>query len=131
MNNKCFNVAGRIKARPESYPGTIADTIPQLHYTRIPVSSLLEATTARFTHFTKTTFPSLQQSALQQSHTCIFINNYFDFVRARNWFEKMEVEYAAMSEYTSDSDISRARSDFFHGRFPYLLVTERFHFFRR
>ncbi len=33
--------------------------------------------------------------------------------------------------YTEPSDISRARTDFYHGRVRYILMTERFHYFRR
>jgi U3 small nucleolar RNA-associated protein 25 len=59
------------------------------------------------------------------------VPSYFDFLRLRNWFDAQEISFAAISEYTSDADVSRARSDFYHGRKQYLLITERFHFFRR
>ena len=35
------------------------------------------------------------------------------------------------SEYADDADIARARSEFFTGHAPLLLLTERFHYFRR
>lgn len=33
--------------------------------------------------------------------------------------------------YCSDGDISRARSKFFHSQKSFLLITERFHFYKR
>jgi U3 small nucleolar RNA-associated protein 25 len=41
------------------------------------------------------------------------------------------VSYAALSEYSSNSEISRARTQFFKGKRAFLIVTERFHFYRR
>lgn len=35
------------------------------------------------------------------------------------------------SEYADDADVARARSEFFTGHAPLLLLTERFHYFRR
>jgi U3 small nucleolar RNA-associated protein 25 len=75
--------------------------------------------------------PALKESALFQTHTCIVVPSYFDFVRVKNWFEKSEISYAALSEYTSNDDVSRARTEFCHGRDQFLIITERFHFFRR
>ena len=37
----------------------------------------------------------------------------------------------SINEYTTGSDIGRARLSFFEGKADYLLVTGRFHFFRR
>lgn len=86
--------------------------------------------------------PMLKRSVLLQSKTCIFIPSYFDYLRLRRWFtdneEKNEgfgsedgVTFTSLCEYTSPPAISRARSEFFNGKHKILLVTERFHFFRR
>ena len=74
---------------------------------------------------------NVKQSALLQSHTLIFIPNYFDFTRVRSFFKEEMIPFAKLSEYTSNPDISRARGDFFHGRVGFLLMTERFHFYKR
>jgi len=42
-----------------------------------------------------------------------------------------QVLFVAVSEYTPQDDVSRARGDFFHGRARVLLTTERFHFYNR
>lgn len=42
-----------------------------------------------------------------------------------------KISYAGISEYSSNSEISRARTLFFKGKKNFLVVTERFHFYRR
>lgn len=65
----------------------------------------------------------------------IVIPSYFDFVRVRNFFKEFEsqedITYAAISEYSEIPEVTRARGDFFHSRVQFLIVTERFHFYRR
>lgn len=58
--------------------------------------------------------------------------SYFDFLRVQDYMDKMEdLDFEGISEYSSNSDISRARNAFLAGKLPILLMTERFHFFRR
>lgn len=67
-----------------------------------------------------------------RSNTIVVIPSYFDFVRVVNYLRKAElVTFAAISEYSSNQEISRARTSFFKGKKAFLLVTERFHFYRR
>jgi U3 small nucleolar RNA-associated protein 25 len=73
----------------------------------------------------------LRESASAHSHILIFVASYLDFVRLRNWFDKQEESFEYICEYSSAKEISRARTEFFHGRVRYLIVTERYHFFRR
>ncbi|POW07325.1 hypothetical protein PSHT_09983 [Puccinia striiformis] len=62
----------------------------------------------------------------------IFIPNYFDYIRLINLFRSIEdIKFASISEYSSTSEISAARSSFFNKHVSFLLVTERFHFFNR
>ena len=62
---------------------------------------------------------------------CIFISSYFDFVQIRNRFNEIGLSFASLHDFSSDADISRARSWFFHGQVKYLLITERFVFYKR
>jgi len=41
------------------------------------------------------------------------------------------VSFTVCCEYTSNSEVSRARSHFFHGEKRFLLITERFYFYKR
>jgi U3 small nucleolar RNA-associated protein 25 len=60
------------------------------------------------------------------------VPSYFDFVRVTNHLRDMEnLDFAAISEYSSNQEISRARTSFFKGKKAFLVITERFHFYRR
>ena len=133
-NQLChFNMAGRVKNRIDTTSGSLTAVIPRVQhiFNRINSDSFKGVIDARFKHFTEKTLPVLKQSTILQSHTCIMIPSYFDFLKVKQWFTKQEISHTALSEYTSNADVSRARSDFFHGRKHFLLITERFHFFRR
>jgi hypothetical protein len=39
--------------------------------------------------------------------------------------------FTSCCEYSRGSEVSRGRSNFFHGRVPFMLYTERAHFFHR
>jgi len=89
----------------------------------------------RFEFFRNQILAPLQLSALVKEGlggVLIFIPSYFDFVRLESLFRSMEdVKFATISEYSTPSEISAARSSFFNRHVSYLLVTERFHFYHR
>jgi U3 small nucleolar RNA-associated protein 25 len=76
------------------------------------------------------TIDGMDKSSLQP-HTLIFIPSYFDYVRLRNLLDSEEVEFSTCSEYSDDRDIATARKSFRRGDSATILVTERYHFFRR
>lgn len=61
----------------------------------------------------------------------IFVRSYFDFVRLRNLLKEEGASFVGLCEYTKHSDVSRGRSNFFHGRRRIMLYTERAHFYHR
>ncbi len=63
--------------------------------------------------------------------TCILVPSYLDFVHLCSHMTTQEMEFVEINEYTKSSDVSRARTKFFHGGAHFLLYTERMHFFRR
>jgi U3 small nucleolar RNA-associated protein 25 len=69
---------------------------------------------------------------VSRDHTLLVIPSYFDFVRVTAALKKAgTVTFAQISEYSSPAEISRARTLFFKGKRALLVVTERFHFYRR
>ncbi|KAF9970800.1 hypothetical protein BGZ73_006419 [Actinomortierella ambigua] len=127
------NVGGKMRVTQAYEHGSIVDVIPQVQqsFNRIEVRSLVNADDSRFQYFIKTMLPQLRRSAITQSHTLIFVPSYFDFVRLRNFFSENKYSSASICEYTTNANVSRARSSFYHGEASFLLYTERFHFFRR
>lgn len=117
----------------QTFDGSILNVVGQVSqvFYRFNPMSIQEDPDARFKFFLDKIMANVRQSALLQSHTLIFIPSYFDFTRIRSYFKEDMPPFARLSEYSSNQDISRARGDFFHGKVGFLLMTERFHFYKR
>lgn len=86
----------------------------------------------RFHHFTTQTLPSILKSAVQSTNTVIFVPSSFDFIRVHAHLRNQPgLSFTVLSEYSTNQDISRARLAFFKGEKNFLLVSERFHFYKR
>lgn len=83
----------------------------------------------RFNVFVDKVLPQYRDSVM--SHTLIYIPSYFDYVRLRNYMKKEEINFTSICEYSSKSEVSRARHFFQKGEKQFLLFTERFHFYKR
>lgn len=113
--------------------------LSQVFYRISPrVPSLPDSPDARFQFFTKKILPMLRRASTtssslhQQPHTLILIPSFFDFTRVRNYLKDHVYNFAAISEYTSQPSVDRARSAFKDGQdAAFLLYTERYHFYRR
>ncbi|GAQ80028.1 protein with digestive organ expansion factor domain [Klebsormidium nitens] len=130
FHRHCFNAAGRIKLKAQS-PGVLSKVIPRVRqlFERVPCGSAGLADDARFDYFTKQVFPRIKDSV--QGGVLIFTRSYYDFVRLRNFLRTQNASFAALGDYTKQSDISRGRAWFFHGKRQFLLYTERAHFYHR
>jgi len=124
------NIDGKIRSTTRWDPLQVPADIDQ-KFIKFEASTPKEEADKRFDHFTKKLFPAVLRSAVQSSGTVIFVPSYFDFIRVQNWMEKNGTTCTYLSEYTTPQNISRARQAFFSGSKPFLVITERFHFFRR
>lgn len=131
------NVSGRV--RTSSLP---ADHVPSMSlvppgvrqtFYKFECAHAQGEADQRLQAFQQKIWPLLRKSAVSATHTMIIVPSYFDFVRVEDLFRRMDppVSYATLSEYSTNRDISRAREAFFTGKKSFLLVTERFHFYRR
>ncbi|KAL6080019.1 rRNA-binding ribosome biosynthesis protein utp25 [Balamuthia mandrillaris] len=133
INRQCYNMRGTIKIS-QYQVGTISRVVPKLRqvFQKLNCSSIEQVDNARFNYFVDKVYPALK--AAVQKRVFIFIPSYFDYVRLRNWITKEQEDEPAFvlcCEYSSNSEISRARTFFQQGRRDFMLYTERFHFFRR
>lgn len=137
MNNcftkYCHNVAGFLKCRPYydkgGAMGRVGRSIRQT-FTRIEPAEPRNDPNVRFKHFTSVTLPSLLRSNSEKG-TLIFVPSYMDFVRLRNYMDNENLSCSSISEYTETGLVNRARTFFANGRTKMLMMTERFHHFRR
>jgi U3 small nucleolar RNA-associated protein 25 len=74
-------------------------------------------------------FPRIKDTL--QGGILLFVRSYFDFVRLRNYLKAQNSSFCLLGEYTKQSDISRGRSWFYHGKRRIMLYTERAHFYHR
>jgi len=129
--NSLQNVAGKVRVE-KSWPALqVPEGIDQAFLTFDCLNPGEEAD-KRFNHFTSQLLPKVLRSAVQSANTLVFIPSSFDFIRVHNYFRKMNgISFTVLSEYSSNQDISRARQAFFSGKKAFLLISERFHFYRR
>ncbi|CAI8024360.1 Digestive organ expansion factor homolog [Geodia barretti] len=128
----CFNYVGGARCdggREEGSVGQVARQLPQMFARLSPSVSPSQLPDHRMKHFSSQVLPSYRGDLMKG--TVIFIPSYFDFVRVRNLMKKEELSIAALSEYTTTSGVTRARTQFYQGVTHFLLYTERAHFFHR
>ncbi|KAL1639800.1 rRNA-binding ribosome biosynthesis protein utp25 [Diplodia intermedia] len=139
FNTHMRNVAGKVKFQPE-YEGSILDIGLQIKQTFSRYDSISPTSDPddRFKYFTSAIIPALTRLPKPSEGgqgVLIFIPSYLDFVRVRNYFANssttQNMSFGAVSEYTEQADVRRARSHFLTGRHAVLLYTGRAHHFRR
>ncbi|XP_041668553.1 digestive organ expansion factor isoform X2 [Cheilinus undulatus] len=130
LTKHCANYRGQIATKNMPQTGSISQVLVQLPHVfqMFPSDSFMDHD-ARFQFFLDNVLPQYRDSVM--SHTMIYIPSYFDFVRLRNYMRKEEINFTSICEYSSKSDVSRARHFFQKGDKQFLLFTERFHFYKR
>ncbi|XP_066117544.1 U3 small nucleolar RNA-associated protein 25 homolog isoform X2 [Saccopteryx bilineata] len=131
FNKYCVNVQGQVAVRNVPMTGSISHVLVQLPHVfqRLEAGGLASVIDARFNFFVNKILPQYRDAVM--SHTLIYVPSYFDFVRLRNYFKREELNFTHICEYTQRSGISRARHFFLQGEKQFLLLTERFHFYKR
>uniref|UniRef100_A0A8C8ZNC9 U3 small nucleolar RNA-associated protein 25 homolog n=1 Tax=Prolemur simus TaxID=1328070 RepID=A0A8C8ZNC9_PROSS len=127
----CTNFQGQVAVKNVPMTGSISHVLVQLPHVfqRMEVDSFASVIDARFNFFVNKILPQYRDAVM--SHTLIYVPSYFDFVRLRNFFKKEELNFTHICEYTQKSGVSRARHFFLQGEKQFLLLTERFHFYKR
>ncbi|XP_042245361.1 U3 small nucleolar RNA-associated protein 25 homolog isoform X1 [Thunnus maccoyii] len=130
LTKQCVNYRGQIATKNIPKTGSICQVLVQLpHVFQMFSSDSFMDHDARFQFFVDKVLPQYRDSVM--SHTLIYIPSYFDYVRLRNYMKKEEMNFASICEYSSKSEVSRARHFFQKGDKQFLLFTERFHFYKR
>ncbi|KAH9033260.1 digestive organ expansion factor [Lactarius pseudohatsudake] len=126
-NQSLKNLAGKVRAFRRWAPVQVPDGLDQASASLPPRTNW----TSDFSHFANQLLPTVLKSAVQSANTVIFVPSSLDFTRIQNHFQKQQLSFAVLSEYSTNQDISRARQAFFSGKKSFLIVSERFHFYRR
>ncbi|KAF8843022.1 digestive organ expansion factor [Paxillus ammoniavirescens] len=131
FNASLKNVAGKVRVE-KTWPALQVPEGVDQTFLAFDCSNPKDEADKRFSYFTTQLLPKVLKSAVQSANTVVFVPSSFDFIRVRNYFRKQGgISFAVLSEYSSNQDISRARQAFFSGKKSFLLISERFHFYRR
>uniref|UniRef100_A0A183IMU4 U3 small nucleolar RNA-associated protein 25 homolog n=1 Tax=Soboliphyme baturini TaxID=241478 RepID=A0A183IMU4_9BILA len=127
----CSNFAGLVVVPQRTVLGTVVEVVNHFPQTflRFACANRFVESEARLQFFVDNVLSKISSAGLR--HVLIFLPSYFDFIRVRNHLKREDCSFVQICEYTSETKVSRARSLFFHGKKPILLLTERFHFFNR
>ncbi|KAG7281255.1 hypothetical protein CRUP_019780 [Coryphaenoides rupestris] len=130
LSKHCSNYRGQVAVKNIPKTGSICQVLVQLPHVfqMFPSDSFMDQDT-RFQFFIEKVLPQYKDSVM--SHTMIYVPSYFDYVRLRNHMKKADMSFASTCEYSSRSEVSRARHQFQAGDKQFLLFTERFHFYKR
>uniref|UniRef100_A0AAV2JDM3 U3 small nucleolar RNA-associated protein 25 homolog n=1 Tax=Knipowitschia caucasica TaxID=637954 RepID=A0AAV2JDM3_KNICA len=130
LTKHCSNYRGQVVTRNFPKTGSICQVLLQLpHVFQMFHSDSFMDQDARFKFFVDRVLSQYKDSVM--SHTLIYIPSYFDYVRLRNYMKKEELSFGCLCEYSTKSEVSRARHFFQKGDKHFLLFTERFHFYKR
>lgn len=130
FNQSLKNLEGRVRTIRRWAPVQVPEGLDQ-NFIEFDCSSPKDELDKRFSHFTNQLLPPVLKSAVQSANTVIFVPSSLDFIRIRNHFRRQQLSFTVLSEYSTNQDISRARQAFFSGKKSFLIITERFHFYRR
>jgi U3 small nucleolar RNA-associated protein 25 len=131
------NVGGKVHLMASKEAGVLSSIRSGIRqtFTKFPCNNIQLESQLRIETFLTKTFKTLQKSALSRSKTLIFVPHYFDFVQLQEKLRKDYSEhfnsFAMLTEYSSGKEIARSRTQFFNEKKKFLIVTERFVFYRR
>ncbi|KAJ9457442.1 U3 small nucleolar RNA-associated protein 25 [Diplonema papillatum] len=136
MTNGCKNRSGLLKLG-RSFNGELTRVVNEARHLfhRLDVSSVAKSPDERFEYFEKRIFSRLisgMNSNIGTMSTIVFIPSYFDYTRVRNFFESVDRDsFCELCEYTPVKEMHHAIKEFTSKKRSFLLMTERFYFFRR
>lgn len=138
INGKCSNWCGRWKNHriinnEHSSINTLGLKIRQIfHKFDLVSGSIVDEPNYRFKFFTSVTIPNIVKTTGYEDGILIYIPDYTDYVRIRNYMkEKTTILFGDINEYSSQKQLNKNRTLFQQGRLKVLLYTERLHHYRR
>lgn len=138
INGKCQNWSGRWKNHrviqlEQSSIGQLGLRVRQI-FLRFDMldGNIVDEPDYRFKNFTSMVIPSIMKSTGYEDGILIYITDYSDYVRIRNYMkDKTNILFGDINEYSDQRQLTANRTLFQQGRIKVLLYTERLHHFRR
>jgi U3 small nucleolar RNA-associated protein 25 len=131
------NIAGKVQLLDAKQAGVMSAVRAGIRqsFQRFACSNVQLEANLRLDTFLSKTLPTLLKSALSSSRTLIFVPSYLDFLQLQEALRTKHPEVfsatAMLTEYSEGSEIARHRARFMTEKKKFLIVTERFVFYRR
>lgn len=138
LNGKCRNIEGRWRNHhqipgEQSSISKLGFRVRQI-FQRVDLggASVVDEPDYRFRFFTSVIVPGILKSTGYEDGILLYIPDYADFIRVRNYLkERTTILFGDINEYSDVRQLTSTRSLFQQGRVKVLLYTERLHHFRR
>eukprot|EP01065_Artemidia_motanka_P029862 TRINITY_DN35926_c0_g1_i1.p1 TRINITY_DN35926_c0_g1~~TRINITY_DN35926_c0_g1_i1.p1 ORF type:complete len:760 (+),score=246.67 TRINITY_DN35926_c0_g1_i1:68-2347(+) len=130
------STAGQIRCS-RNFAGEITRVVNSARHLfhRVDVTSPAAASEERFAFFKEKVFPRLRggiYSGIGSMSALLVVPSYFDYVKLRGFLDDVDRDsFAELCEYTHPKDMFQSIKDFNARLRSFLLMTERFYFFRR
>lgn len=98
-------------------------------FMRIDVEDHLEEFDKRFNYFVNNFWERIRKKDTMHKMV-IFCNSYFEFVKLKAHFKKVNSPVAFISEYTELYKVKTKIANYRRGVYQYILISERAHFYR-
>lgn len=100
FNKYCKNYAGKVKVIKEYENGCIGLVYVQLPHVfqKINSNSIEHSINSRYDYFINKIVPQHRDPLMKQ--TLVYIANYFDYVKIRNYFKKEDISFVQICEYS-------------------------------
>ena len=101
FNKFCGNYAGKFKVCNDIKLGTISEIVYPLSqiFHRVYTESYQNSINDRFDYFANQIFPQFNRNSFM-NHCLVYVANYFDYVRVRNFFLKEDIDFEQICEYS-------------------------------
>eukprot|EP01083_Nonionella_stella_P064696 168887_1 len=131
FEKRALNVDGRIKIQSNkcAMQGVLQKVVPCVKQQFIRFAMEEDMNESRLQNYTKYVLPLLDKT----QKTLIFVSSYYDFLRLRRLYKSVK-SMRFVSEYTAEADQCKYRKEFrdeANQNVMYLVITERYYFYKR
>ena len=126
-----FNYEGLLKEKIFFDPILKAQNYMNINFEfmRIDIQDHTEEFDKRFNYFVNNFWERIRKKDIMHK-MIIFVNSYFEFVKLKAHFKKVNSPVAFISEYTEEYKIRTKMRNYHKGVYQYILISERAHFYR-
>ena len=131
LSKNCYNYRGLLKEKV-IYSSTVEDLKGRgvsFELTRLDIDDHTKEADQKFNYFSNKIWQKLRSEEIKK-RLVIFVSNYFEVLKLKAYFKFANSPVEVISEYTEKKKVQSLTAKFNQGKIPYLLISERAHFYR-